>query len=317
MTTLEAIGLHKQYTVRGTGLRSTVLKAVDDVSIIVKPGETVALVGESGSGKSTVAKMLIRLVAPTSGRILLDGSEPAHGRTATKAYRSRVQMVFQDPFSSLNPALPIRHQLARPLRIHGIVRSRGDEERELLRLLDSVNLSPARVVLDKYPHELSGGQRQRVAIARALAPRPEVLIADEPVSMLDVSIRLEILQLLDDLKMQNNLAVLYITHDLATARHFSSQIVVMRRGRVVERGISDDVILNPVHPYTQLLVRAAPDPKSEPFVVDPERYREHPDVTISQDDPDIARWPASRHWARSWAADAEIAALLPSVTAAG
>ena len=313
MTTLEALNLHKNYNVRG-GVFGTKLKAVDDVSLVVRPGETVALVGESGSGKSTIAKMLIRLVEPTSGSILLDGAAIPTNRSGTKQYRSRVQMVFQDPFSSLNPAVTIRYHLARPLRIHGIVKNKAEEEAELLRLMDSVNL--ASVFLDKYPHELSGGQRQRVAIARALAPRPEVLIADEPVSMLDVSIRLEILQLLNELKLERNLAVLYITHDLATARHFSSQIVVMRTGRVVERGPSNDVILKPVHPYTQLLVRAAPDPHSEPFVVDPDRYRNSPDVTISASNPEVSADIEPTHWARSWDDDPAVAKMLASLAKA-
>jgi len=310
VTTLDARHLSKNYQIRGTGLRGATLRAVDDVSLLVRPGESVALVGESGSGKSTIAKMLIRLVEPTAGDVTLDGEHIGTGRRATKAYRKRVQMVFQDPFSSLNPSLPIRHQLARPLRIHGIVRTRAEEERELHRLLDSVNLGPAAEILAKYPHELSGGQRQRIAIARALAPRPEVLIADEPVSMLDVSIRLEILQLLDDLKRERNLAVLYITHDLATARHFSTQIVVMRHGRVVERGPSSAVILDPIHPYTQLLVRAAPDPHSEPFVIDPDRHHASPDVLVSEADPGPAD---GRHWARAWADDAAVTELLAGV----
>ncbi len=310
MTTLEALHLSKNYQIRGSGLRGSTLRAVDDVSLLVRPGESVALVGESGSGKSTIAKMLIRLVEPTAGDITLDGERIGTGRRATKAYRGRVQMVFQDPFSSLNPSLPIRHQLARPLRIHGIVRTRAEEDRELHRLLDSVNLGPAAEILAKYPHELSGGQRQRIAIARALAPRPEVLIADEPVSMLDVSIRLEILQLLDDLKRERNLAVLYITHDLATARHFSTQIVVMRHGRVVERGPSGQVILDPVHPYTQLLVRAAPDPHSEAFEIDPQRHLLTPDVVISASDPGPAD---GRHWARAWEDDPAVAELLATV----
>lgn len=311
MTTLEALHLRKNYEIRGTGLKNKILKAVDDVSIVVRPGESVALVGESGSGKSTIAKMLIRLIEPTAGDITLDGERIGRGRAATTRYRSRVQMVFQDPFSSLNPSLTIRHHLTRPLRIHGIVRNRAEEERELRRLLESVNLGPAAAVLAKYPHELSGGQRQRVAIARALAPRPEVLIADEPVSMLDVSIRLEILQLLDDLKRERNLAVLYITHDLATARHFSSQIVVMRHGRVVERGASGDVILNPIHPYTQLLVRAAPDPHSEIFEIDEERFRLSPEVLITDIDPGPT--PDASHWARAWTDDPAVAELLASV----
>jgi peptide/nickel transport system ATP-binding protein len=295
MTTLEALHLRKDYPIRGTGLRNKTLKAVDDVSIVVRPSESVALVGESGSGKSTIAKMLVRLIESTGGDITLDGETIGRGRRATRAYRSRVQMVFQDPFSSLNPSLPIRHQLARPLRIHGIVKNRAEEEGELRRLLDSVNLGPADEMLAKYPHELSGGQRQRIAIARALAPRPEVLIADEPVSMLDVSIRLEILQLLDELKKERNLAVLYITHDLATARHFSSQIIVMRNGR----------------PYTQLLVRAAPDPKSEPFVIDPERFRDAPDVLVTEADPGPSA--SGGHWARSWASDPAVTTIVESL----
>lgn len=316
MTTLEALHLNKQYDVRGTGWRGAKLQAVDDVSIVVRPGETVALVGESGSGKSTIAKMLVRLVEATSGTVTLDGETIGSGRRADKQYRSRVQMVFQDPFSSLNPALSIRHQLSRPLWIHGIVKNAREEQVELERLLDSVNLSPAAVVLAKYPHELSGGQRQRVAIARALAPRPEVLIADEPVSMLDVSIRLEILQLLDSLKLERNLAVLYITHDLATARHFSSQIVVMRHGRVVERGVSDEVILNPIHPYTQFLVRAAPDPRSEPWIVDPDRYLSSPEVVISAEQPDVTSADRPRHWARAWESDAAVSTLLAGLARA-
>ncbi|GMA23508.1 dipeptide/oligopeptide/nickel ABC transporter ATP-binding protein [Luteimicrobium album] len=312
MTTLEVRHLTKDYrSHRGHG---AALRAVDDFSVRVTAGETVALVGESGSGKSTVAKMAVRLVTPTAGEVLLDGVAPARGGRADKRYRSRVQMVFQDPFSSLNPSLPIAYQLARPLRIHGVVRSAAEEERELLRLMEAVNLSPAKEVLRKYPHELSGGQRQRVAIARALAPRPEVLIADEPVSMLDVSIRLEILQLLDDLKRENDLAVLYITHDLATARHFSSRIVVMRRGRVVERGRSDDVILTPVHPYTQLLVRAAPDPASGPFAVDLQRYERHPEVTLGALDPDLDTWPEDAHWARDWRDDDADRSLVEELT---
>jgi peptide/nickel transport system ATP-binding protein len=310
VTTLEAHNLCKEYRVRA-GLTGRTLKAVDDVSLIVRPRETFALVGESGSGKSTIAKMLLRLVAPTSGSITLDGVAAGEGRRATKRYRSRVQMVFQDPFSSLNPTLPIRYQLARPLRIHGVVAGQAGLEPELRRLMDAVSLPSS--MLGKYPHELSGGQRQRVAIARALAPRPEVLIADEPVSMLDVSIRLDILRLIDDLKVERDLAVLYITHDLATARHFSSRIAVLRKGRLVEVGASDEVILSPIHPYTQLLVRAAPDPAAEPFVVDAERHRDHPEVAITAGNPSSTDLG---HWARHWDGDTEIAAMLRAVSRA-
>jgi peptide/nickel transport system ATP-binding protein len=227
---------------------------VENLSFSLRAGQTLALVGESGSGKSSVLKALSRLVAPAAGRILLGGRE----KVPAKEYRRAVQMVFQDPFASLNPAHTIDHHLRRPLLATGRARRGGDADRAVTELLRQVNLAPAEDVARKRPHELSGGQRQRVAIARALAPEPDVLLADEPVSMLDVSIRLEILNLLDDLKRRRDLALLYVTHDLATARHFSSEIMVMYRGEVVERGPSDEVILRPRHPYTQLLAAAAP-----------------------------------------------------------
>ncbi|WAA65919.1 ABC transporter ATP-binding protein [Microbacterium oxydans] len=305
MTTLHAVKLTKDYHL---GRRGDTLRAVDGVSLTVRPGETVALVGESGSGKSTMAKMILRITDPSEGELRLDDEVVPRGQHGIRPYRSRVQMVFQDPFASLNPLRTVRHHLRRPLRVHRIVRGPKEEQAELERLMDSVNLSAE--YLDKFPHELSGGQRQRVAIARALAPRPEVLIADEPVSMLDVSIRMEILELLDRLKVERNLAVLYITHDLATARHFSSQIVVMRNGRVVERGPSDEVIAVPVHPYTQLLVRAAPDPRSEPFEVDVDRRLRHPEVRVGDADPTEERGVDGVHWAREWDDDESVARLL-------
>jgi peptide/nickel transport system ATP-binding protein len=236
------------------------LRAVDHVSFGIEKGETLALVGESGSGKSTVVRALGQLVRPASGTVLLDGRAAGRHGSALRAYRKRVQLIFQDPFASLNPMHTVRHHLVRPiLMLHG---GRGGArlDQEVLALLRSVNLTPPDEVARKYPHELSGGQRQRVAIARALASDPDVLLADEPVSMLDVSIRLEILNLLDRLKRERNLALLYVTHDLATARHFSSQIMVMYRGEIVEHGPSDEVILRPSHPYTQLLASAAPNP---------------------------------------------------------
>ena len=256
MNVLEARDLVVEFRQRGGGT----LRAVDHVSFGLEQGETLALVGESGSGKSTVVRTLARLERLPAGAVLLDG-QPAgrHGR-ALRAYRKRVQLIFQDPFASLNPMPTVRYPQARPLlRLHpGGGRSRLDAS--IADLLESVNLAPAAEIARKHPHELSGGQRQRVAIARALASSPDVLLADEPVSMLDVSIRLEILNLLDRLKRERNLALLYVTHDLATARHFSSQIMVMYRGEIVERGPADEVILRPTHPYTQLLASAAPDP---------------------------------------------------------
>ena len=258
MTTLEVTKLVKDFSIRSGWHRST-LRAVDDVSFTLVPGRTVALVGESGSGKSTVARMIARLETPTSGRITATGPD---GRVVGRRhYRDHVQMVFQDPFASLNPFHTIAHHLERPLRLHGRAKSRAEVDALVTQLLERVNLAPASAIAYRRPHELSGGQRQRVAIARALAPGAQVIIADEPVSMLDVSIRLGVLNLLARLQREDDLAVLYITHDLATARHFSDDILVMYRGRVVERGPADDVILHPKHPYTQLLASAAPNPE--------------------------------------------------------
>jgi peptide/nickel transport system ATP-binding protein len=258
VTSLALANVSKTFMVRDRG-RRTPLRAVDDVSFSLHSGDTVALVGESGSGKSTIVRMLARLTRPTGGAILLDGVAVAGGRRATRSYRGQVQMVFQDPFGSLNPAHSIGYHLRRPLLIHRAAR-RDNVHNGVLELLRRVNLTPADQVARRYPHELSGGQRQRVAIARALAPRPQVLLADEPVSMVDVSIRLEILNLIDALKREEDLAVLYVTHDLATARYFAGSIMVMYRGQIVESGPSDEVILSPAHPYTRLLASAAPDP---------------------------------------------------------
>lgn len=245
----------KQFRLR-QGLRSSTLTAVRDVSFELKPGKTIALVGESGSGKSTIAKMIMHLEKPTSGSITVDGLTAK----SRQEYLHKVQMVYQDPFASLNPFHSIQHHLERPLRIHGKVKTRAEADRAVQELLTRVNLEPAESYAARHPHELSGGQRQRVAIARALAPGAQYLVADEPVSMLDVSIRLSVLNLLARLQREDNLGVLYITHDLATARHFSDEIMVLYRGEVVERGPSDQVILDPQHKYTKLLLSAAPIP---------------------------------------------------------
>ncbi len=250
MTTLEVTDLTVDYRRRG----QRPFRAVEQVSFTLRAGRTLALVGQSGSGKSTVIRALSRLVRPTSGSIRLDGRNRTRGRD----YRRAVQMVFQDPFASLNPAHDIAHHLRRPLLATGRARGGRDAEEKIAALLRSVNLTPEADIARKRPHELSGGQRQRVAIARALAPEPRVLLADEPVSMLDVSIRLEILGLLDRLRTERDLAVLYVTHDLATARHFADEVMVMYRGEIVERGPSDEVILNPKHEYTRRLAAAAP-----------------------------------------------------------
>src|SRR4051794_461841 len=272
MSALEVQGLKKQFPVRGTSLfRRDVLDAVDDVSFTLRPGMVTALVGESGSGKSTVARLLSRLYTPTAGKILYNGQDMStrQGRKDLLAYRSHVQMIFQDPFASLNPVKRIEHHIARPLQIHGICR-RGDVEGRVRDLLARVGLVPPGEIAQKYPHQLSGGQRQRVAIARALAVEPSVILADEPISMLDVSIRIGILNLILQLKRELGIAFLYITHDIASARYVADEVLVMYRGRIVEQGPTDAVLLDPRHAYTKLLLSAVPNPESglrlEPLV---------------------------------------------------
>jgi peptide/nickel transport system ATP-binding protein len=259
VSVLEVRGLTKLFP-GGGPLRRSKLHAVDDVSFALEPGRITALAGESGSGKSTVARLLLRLYEPTAGAVLFEGHDVSadNRRRAVLRYRSQVQMVFQDPFGSLNPAKTVRHHIERPLRIHRIVPSHAVEDR-VLELLDKVGLVPARHIADKYPHELSGGQRQRVGIARALAVEPRVLVADEPISMLDVSIRVGILNLMRDLRDDLGIAFLYVTHDLASARYVADDILVMYAGQVVEHGPVDDVLARPLHPYTQLLIASVPD----------------------------------------------------------
>jgi peptide/nickel transport system ATP-binding protein len=255
---LAAVGLTKRFPVRGIRNKG-VVHAVDGVDLELHPGRVLALVGESGSGKSTVARLLARLHTQTGGQVLLHG-EPvtAHKGRAFRAYCRRVQMIFQDPFASLNPVHTVRYVLTRSVSIHRPDLRGAALEAELRALLERVQLRPERFI-DKFPHELSGGQRQRVAIARALAAHPEVLLADEPISMLDVSIRIGILNLLKDLRDRLGIAILYITHDIASARYFADRTHVMYAGRTVETGDSESVTQTPAHPYTQLLVRSAPD----------------------------------------------------------
>ncbi|WP_213450327.1 ABC transporter ATP-binding protein [Rhizomonospora bruguierae] len=263
---LEAAGLTKHFPVRRK-LRSLFkpvrfVHAVDDVNLTLRRGRVTALVGESGSGKSTVARLLAQLYPRTGGEIKLHGQPTrVRGGRAFRAYARRVQMIFQDPFASLNPVHTVRYHLTRALRIHQRAgRTPADLETALCDLLTRVQLTPPERYLDKFPHELSGGQRQRVAIARALGADPTALLADEPVSMLDVSIRLGVLNLLRNLKERLNLAILYITHDIASARYFADDTMVMYAGRMVEGGDSETVTQRPAHPYTQLLIDSAPDP---------------------------------------------------------
>lgn len=254
-TVLEARGLVKEF---GTG--AGVVRPVDGVDLVLRAGTATALVGESGSGKTTLARLLARFWEPSEGELRLDGSTLPSGRAGERAYRKAVQMVFQDPFGSLNALHRVRHNLDRALRIHQPHLDRTTRRRRAVELLERVSLVPAQDFIDKYPHELSGGQRQRVVIARALAVEPRVLLGDEPISMLDVSIRLEMLNLLDRLREDEGLALLYITHDIASARYLCDDIAVMYAGRVVEHGPTERIIAEPQHPYTRVLIAASPDP---------------------------------------------------------
>ncbi|GAA4781791.1 ABC transporter ATP-binding protein [Microbacterium gilvum] len=268
---LEAVDVTKHFAVTsGVGSTATV-RAVEDVTLRLHPGRVTAVVGESGSGKTTLARLLARFYEPTEGAIRLEGRLVGRPRGGEElAYRKAVQLIFQDPFGSLNPLHRVRHNIDRAIRLHHRGLSRAERLARARELLERVSLTPADDYLRKFPHELSGGQRQRVVIARALAVEPRVLLGDEPISMLDVSIRLEMLNLLDRLRREDGLALLYITHDIASARYLCDDIVVMYAGRVVESGPKEAVISNPRHPYTKLLIESSPDP--------------HRDVALDRDD---------------------------------
>ena len=234
--------------------------AVDGVSFDIKKGEIFGLAGESGSGKTTTGRMLLRLIEPTSGKIILDNQDitkiPEH---KLKPFRKRMQIVFQDPYESLNPRMTVFDILAEPMQIQGNHKE-SEIKARLRKVLEDVQLVPPEEYMYRFPHELSGGQRQRVATARALVLDPEFIVADEPVSMLDVSIRAEVLNLMVDLVKKYQVSFLYITHDLALARHICDRVGVMYLGKMMELGSVDDVIINPMHPYTQALVAAVPLP---------------------------------------------------------
>jgi oligopeptide/dipeptide ABC transporter ATP-binding protein len=257
---LEVIGLSKTFRPSRIFGAARPVVAVEDVNFAVDRGQAVALVGESGSGKSTIARILLRLERPDAGRILLDGEdvlarEPAR---ASLSYRRRVQMVFQDPFGSLNRAHDVAHHVVRPLLRHRRA-TKADAYPKALELLRTVGLEPAEEFISRRPDELSGGQRQRVAIARALAVDPDLLIADEPTSMLDVSIRMGILTLLTRLRRDRRLGMLLITHDIASARYLADRVVVLFRGRIVESGPADELVVDPAHPYTRALLASIAD----------------------------------------------------------
>lgn len=239
------------------------IRAVDGVSFEIREGETLGLVGESGCGKSTTARAIARLNDPTSGSIKIEGREISGlSESAMLPYRRIVQMVFQDPFASLNPRMTVGSIISEPLQIHGVL-SNSDRKLEVLRLMDLVGLNPR--FLNRYPHEFSGGQRQRIGIARALAVRPKLILCDEPVSALDVSIQAQVINLMMDLQQKLGLAYLFIAHDLGIVRHIATRVGVMYLGRIVETANADELYNNPTHPYTRALLSAVPvpDPKIE------------------------------------------------------
>jgi oligopeptide transport system ATP-binding protein len=242
----------------GIGRGHAELRAVDGVTLEVMPGETLGLVGESGCGKSTLGRLLLRLLEPTSGRIYFEGQDiTGLSQSALRPFRSKMQVVFQDPYSSLNPRMTVQAALSEALRVHGIVGSASEEQQRVAALLERVGLRPEH--MRRYPHEFSGGQRQRIGIARAIAVSPRFIVADEPVSALDVSIQAQIVNLLSDLQDELGLSYLFIAHDLHVVEHVSRRVAVMYLGRVVELAKSDQIYSQPRHPYTKALWSAAPE----------------------------------------------------------
>lgn len=265
---VEGLKMHFPISTSYFSRTKSYIHAVDGVSFTIPEGKSLALVGESGCGKTTTGKVLTRLYAPTGGHAYLRAGDGEMVDIAClrsnqiKLFRQRVQMIFQDPYESLNPRMTIFDTVAEPLSVQGIG-SLTDREERVAKLLDEVGLTPAGSFLFRYPHELSGGQRQRVAIARALVVEPDFVVADEPTSMLDVSIRAEIMNLMMDLAAEIGISYLYITHDLAVARYTCQEIAVMYMGKIVEQGATEEVLANPLHPYTQALISAVPIPDPE------------------------------------------------------
>jgi len=271
------------------GSKTSIVKAVEDVSFSLHNDEVLVIAGESGSGKSTIAKLILGAIIPDSGKVIFQGKEIQNNTNSLMKIRMNCQMVHQDPYDSINPRMKVRDIVAEPLEIHNIGHD-SEREKIVLDTLREVKLEPAEEIANKYPHMLSGGQRQRVVLARALVLRPKIIIADEPVSMLDVSIRAEVLELMKDIQKKNNISFIYITHDLATARYFGQRIIILYLGKIMEFGTIDRVLLEPRHPYTQALIDAISEP-------DPDNlYKEK---TIRINDPlDIDFYSGCRFLAR-------------------
>ena len=258
---MKARNLVKEFPAAGA-TRAAVVHAVSDVSLTLYEGETLSLVGESGCGKSTLGRMLLRLIEPTSGQVFFEGTDLASLKGKDlRAFRRRMQIVFQDPYASLNPRMDVERIIAEPLSTHKVCATKEERRRRVLELMEEVGI-PGQF-LHRYPHQFSGGQRQRIGIARALALRPRLIVCDEPVSALDVSIQSQVLNLLEDLQQQHGLTYLFISHDLSVVRHISDRVCVMFLGRVCEIGPTAEIYDRPGHPYTRFLLDAVPRPDPE------------------------------------------------------
>jgi peptide/nickel transport system ATP-binding protein len=288
---LRTEGLTRHFKIGSAMSRRRMLHAVDDFSLDIGEREIVALVGESGSGKSTVARLLAKLYTPTSGEIYFQGKplSAVRGHRAVLRYRGDVPMVFQDPFASINPVFRVSHGVMRSLKLHRPELSAAQRRAEAERVFEAVGLIPAAEVLQRFPHELSGGQRQRVGFAQALALRPKLILADEPVSMLDVSIRIGLLNVMASLRDSQGVSILYITHDIASARYVADRLIVMYAGHIAETGPTEEVLSRPRHPYTQLLLSAVPDPRA-PLGVGAETDRGEPPKVIDPTPGCLFRW---------------------------
>ncbi|KER06480.1 Oligopeptide/dipeptide transporter protein [Marine Group I thaumarchaeote SCGC AAA799-E16] len=255
--------LKKHFIKKGMfGKQSDTVRATDDISFSVEKGEVFVLAGESGSGKSTIAKLILRSIQPDSGKIFFENQEIDNNPKNLQKIRMGCQMIHQDPYDSINPRMKIGDIVSEPLEVHNIG-DKNERRKRVIEVLHEVKLEPAEEIMKKYPHMLSGGQRQRVVLARALSIKPKVILADEPVSMLDVSIRAEMLELMHELQRKYGISFIYITHDLATARYFGQRIGILYLGKIVEIGPIDQVLLNPKHPYTQALIDAISEPSPD------------------------------------------------------